>query len=405
MSRDLDLVESLAHETPSRIVLLVMDGLGDVRHPQMGGSPLELAKTPNLDALAARSSLGRLTPVVPGVTPGSGPGHLALFGYDPMEVEIGRGLLEALGLGMKVEKGDVAARGNFCTLDAAGKVSDRRAGRIPTERCRELVERLRREAPRSDGVEVRLEPGMSHRFAAVFHGAGLAEGVTDADPQEEGKPVPAARALHPRARKLARVVNDWMALARKVLSDAAPANGALMRGFSARLELRTLAERFHLKAACIAGYPMYRGLAGLVGMEVLPTQPNLPDALRVLRAAYEGHTFFYVHVKGTDAAGEDGDFWRKVQVLQEVDQALPEFLSLAPDVLAVTGDHSTPALLKGHSWHPVPLLLYAKRLEGGDGSTAFTERACASGLLGTLPMKHLMPLLLAHAGKLAKFGA
>jgi len=399
--------ESLVQRNETKIVLLVLDGLGDLPHPEhRGATPLEAARTPNLDAIVPTAALGRILPVAPGITPGSGPGHLALFGYDPVVTQVGRGVLEALGAGIELCPGDVAARANFCTLDAAGTVVDRRAGRIATDVCARLVEILKAKASRLEDVDVVLQAGKGHRFVAVFRGPGLAGEVSDADPHKEGKPIPAARSLaqDSAAEKTARIVNAFVAAARAALANEHPANAALMRGLSARPRLRTYEERFQLRAAAIAAYPMYRGVAQLAGMNLFPVGEAPEDAFTQAGRVWGEHDFFFIHIKGTDMAGEDGNFAAKVTAIEAVDRALPALLALEPGVLAVTGDHSTPVSMKGHSWHPVPLLVHGAMC-GADGAPRFHERSARTGSLGVLASKDLMPILLANAGRLDKFGA
>ena len=398
---------SLVLDGTTKIVLLVLDGVGDLPEASRGGrTPLEAARTPNLDALAPAASLGRLLPVAPGITPGSGPGHLALFGYDPVTTVVGRGVLEALGAGMELRDGDVAARANFCTVDRAGVVTDRRAGRIPGEASARLVERLAREASRFEDVELLLKAGKGHRFVAVLRGTGLAGEVSDADPHREGSVIPKARALAAgaAAEKTARVVNAFVARVGEVLRDQAVANGALLRGVSARPALPGFRERFRLRAAAIAAYPMYRGVAQLAGMALVPVGERVTDAVAAAASRWAEFDFFFIHIKGTDMAGEDGDFDAKVAVIEEVDRALPELTALRPDVLCVTGDHSTPTLVRGHSWHPVPALVLA-RWCGADAAPRFHEATCRAGSLGVLASRDLMAVLLANAGRLDKFGA
>jgi 2,3-bisphosphoglycerate-independent phosphoglycerate mutase len=401
------LVESLVIEGATKIVLLVLDGLGDLPNPDRSGmTPLEAARTPNLDALAPRSALGRLLPVAPGITPGSGPGHLGLFGYDPVATVVGRGVLEALGAGVELRPGDVAARANFCTVDPAGTVTDRRAGRIASEECARLVGRLKAEASRVEDVEVVLKEGKGHRFVAVLRGPGLGGEVSDADPHREGHPIPPARAQGPdaAAAKTARIVNAFAGRAREILAGERPANAVLLRGLSARPAFPGYRERFKLRAAAIASYPMYRGVAQLAGMEVLPTGEQPGDAFATAASRWNDYDYFFLHVKGTDMAGEDGDFDAKVGVIQAVDQALPALLALDPDVLAVTGDHSTPVMIKGHSWHPVPVLLRGPFC-GADQMPRFHEKTARMGSLGVIESRHLISVLLANAGRLDKFGA
>ncbi len=401
-------LESLVVPNTTKIVLLVLDGLGDLPNPSHEmQTPLEAARTPNLDVLAPQAALGRLLPVQPGVTPGSGPGHLGLFGYDPIETQVGRGVLEALGAGVPLEPGDVAARANFCTVDGDGIVTDRRAGRITSEKCAELVAKLRKHAARFDDVEVILQSGKGHRFVAVLRGPGLGGEVSDADPHKEGHPIPPAHVLAPGAPndKTVRVVNAFVARAAEVLKGESPANAVLARGASARPHLPGYRERFHLRAAAIAAYPMYRGVAQLAGMDLfVPVDETAGEAFAVAKHQWSNYDFFFVHVKGTDMAGEDGDFDAKRAVIEATDAALPSLLELSPDVLCVTGDHSTPVSVKGHSWHPVPALIHA-RWCFADGFPRFHEKNCRGGSFSNLTSRDLMAVLLANAARLDKYGA
>jgi 2,3-bisphosphoglycerate-independent phosphoglycerate mutase len=400
-------LQSLVLENTTKIVLLVLDGVGDIPHPdQDWRTPLEAARTPHLDALVPRAALGRILPVALGITPGSGPGHLALFGYDPVETVVGRGVLEALGAGVPLQPGDVAARANFCTVDAKGVVTDRRAGRISSETCAQLVETLKRGAAKIGDVEVVLKAGKGHRFVAVFRGKGLGGEVSDADPHREGKPIPDA---HPiaggaAAEKTAKTVNAFVKRVAEVLKAEHPANGALVRGLSERPRFPGYLERFKLKAAALAAYPMYRGVAELAGMTILPVGEAPGDAFAIARERWNDFDFFFIHVKGTDMAGEDGNFAAKVATIEDVDRALPELLGLDPDVLCVTGDHSTPVPVRGHSWHPVPALVVG-RWCGADRADRFDEKTARIGSLGTFHSKDLMAVLLANAARLDKYGA
>ena len=399
---DLDLIRSLAIPGKTKIVLLSADGLGGFPHPDTGRSELETARVPHLDALARRAACGLIRHVAPGVTPGSGPGHLGLFGYDPLRYQVGRGVLEALGIDFELRPGDVAARGNFCTVDAEGRITDRRAGRIPTSRCVELTERLR--AIRLAGVELFVEPVKEHRFVLVLRGAGLSGRLSETDPQATGQPPLPGRALASEAERTAGLVNEFVARARGLLADAAPANMLLLRGFDRLPALPRFPEVFGLRAAAIAAYPMYRGLARLVGMDVLKTGGTFADEVATLRAHWDAYDFFFLHYKDTDKAGEDGDFPGKVAALERLDAEIPAIEALRPDVLVVTGDHASPAVLAGHSWHPVPAALAAP-YAAADAVERFTERACAAGGLGTIPSPHLMPLVMANALRFTKFGA
>ncbi len=387
------------------LVLLVLDGVGDVRHPDFGmQTPLERAETPNLDALALRSAMGRIMPVDYGITPGSGPAHLGLFGYDPREVEIGRGVLESLGLNMDLKFGDLAARCNFCTLEG-GVITDRRAGRPATEESRKLCKLLQEKITGIEDVDVIIQPGMGHRFAVVFRGPGMEEGVCDTDPHENAEPLHEAVASHPGAEKAARIVDEFQSRALEVLKGREPMNAILVRGIAERPDIDSVTDRFGLNAGAIATYPMYRGLAKLVGMNVIETGTSIEDEFNTYRDTRKDYDYHFIHVKGTDEAGEDGDFDHKVNVIQSVDSRLGMILDQAPDVLAITGDHSTPCCMKLHSWHPVPLLLHSGRCDVSGGSR-FTEHECTEkGTLGTFHAVHLISLMLANAALLDKYGA
>jgi 2,3-bisphosphoglycerate-independent phosphoglycerate mutase len=399
---ELELARELAQEKDSKIVLFVMDGLGGLPHHETGRTELETAYIPHLDRIAKESVCGFTLPVGQGITPGSGPGHLALFGYDPLKFNIGRGVLEAVGIDFDLQPSDVAARGNFCTVDASGRIIDRRAGRISTEESARLVEGLRN--IRVDGSQVFVEPVREHRFVLVLRGAGLSDRVADTDPQAEGaEPLP-ARATTPEGEGAAALVAKWVDQARKYLSNKAPANMLLLRGFAKRPDWPAMAEVFKLRPAAVAHYPMYRGLAKLVGMEALPVGPGLEDSIATLRENWGRFDFFFVHYKYTDTAGEDGDFDRKVAKLEEVNDAIDSLAELEPEVLMVTGDHSTPATMAAHSWHPVPFMLRSK-WGRADPCTMFNEVELEHGVLGTFPAKEALPLAMAHAGRFKKYGA
>ncbi len=395
-------LKALAHPNQTKIVLLVLDGLGGLPRPGDGKTELEAASTPNLDALASQGNLGFLEPVSPGITPGSGPGHLGLFGYDPLEFRIGRGVLEAVGIDLDLTERDLAARGNFCSVDRQGLITDRRAGRIPTETCARLSGLL--EQIRIPGVELIVRPVREHRFVVLFRGDGLEEGLTETDPQETGKPPHSVHAEEPKAQRAAEVANRFVGEAKAVLAAEHPANMVLLRGFSKHPSLPKLTDTYGVRAAVIAVYPMYRGLARLVGMQVVKTADTVADEFAALEAAYSQFDFFFIHVKKTDSFGEDGSFDRKVAVIEEADRALPRLLALKPDVLVVTGDHSTPAMFRAHSWHPVPVLLWSKWCRP-DGAPRFAERECRFGGLGHLRAAEMMPIVMAHAERLTKFGA
>ena len=395
-------LSALAQPADTRIVLVVMDGLGGYADGDRG-TELEEARTPNLDALAAEGSVGLVEPVGPGITPGSGPGHLALFGYDPFEYELGRGALSAAGLDVELKPGDVAARGNLATLDREGNIVDRRAGRIPDDEAAEVVQRLG-EGIDIPGVEVLLVPEAQHRVLVVFRGEGLDPRVSDTDPQKTGVAPLKPEAHGPEAQRTAEVVADFDAQVRTLLAGQPKANVVLLRGFDSHRELPSLQQRHGLTPAAVAIYPMYRGIARLVGMEVLPKPDDLDGQMAQLREHWDRFDYFFIHHKYTDSAGEDGDFERKVAAIEALDAAVPAVRDLEPDVLVVTGDHATPSQMAAHSWHPVPALMWGPRV-GRDSVERFGERWCAAGLLGRRPTKELLPLALAAAGRLAKYGA
>lgn len=398
----------LAQPATGKIVLLVLDGVGDVRTAEQPQTALEAAFTPYLDALACRSALGRIVPAGVGITPGSGPGHLALFGYDPRlpSTDIGRGVLEALGSGVPVGAADVAARGNFATADADGNLIDRRAGRIPTAECRRLVETLRAAlaAAAIEGVEIDLRAGEGHRFVMVLRGSGLSCEVRDTDPQRLGVPPLAPTARAPQAQATVALLERILAVMQAALADEPQANRVLLRGFSVPPHLPQLGDVHKIRCGAFAGYPLYRGVAGACGMEVVPCGKRFADVLEEVERFWERFDYFFLHVKQTDAAGEDGDLAAKVAVIEEVDALLPDLMALEPEVLAITGDHSTPAPMKAHSWHPVPLLVYSPRCFIDD-CQRFTEGDAIQGHLGTFAAQDLMALLLANGGRLKKFGA
>jgi 2,3-bisphosphoglycerate-independent phosphoglycerate mutase len=399
----LDLIRELAIGAESKILLLVLDGLGGLPLTPDGPTELEAARTPNLDALAARSICGMSVPVAQGISPGSGPGHLGLFGYDPLRFEIGRGVLEALGIGFDLQPQDIAARGNFCTLDPeSGAITDRRAGRIPSEVGARLCGKLR--TIRLPGVETFVEPVKEYRFVLVLRGEGLEDGLTETDPQQTGVPPLPVEPTRPEAAPTAKLLNQWLAEARQLLADEHPANGCNLRGIAKDPGLPQMPDIYGLRCGAIATYPMYRGVAKLAGMEILPTGDTIEDEVETLKDHWDAYDFFFFHVKKPDSAGEDGDFRRKAQVIEHFDEVLPDILALEPDVVIVTGDHSTPALWKAHSWHELPVLLWSKYIRP-DGVTAFGERPCMAGGLGHIRHVDLMPLAMAYAGRLAKFGA
>jgi len=399
------LIKDLIQKNNTKIFLVVLDGLGGL--PLNGKTELDTALKPNLDALAARSACGLHIPVATGITPGSGPGHLSLFGYDPIEWQIGRGVLEALGLGIELRKTDIAIRINYATIEH-GIIQDRRAGRIPTDENRKITGRLQKNIQKIDDAEVIFAPGMEHRFAAVLRfPEPLPKGsacIKDTDPQKEGKtPVPVTPET-PEAGRVAKVVEKLISGITDIIKNEPKANFILLRGFSQVPDIPHFNDVYGLKPLCIAVYPMYRGLATLIGMDAPPLKGDIREEIDFVKKNYNDYDFFFMHVKKIDSYGEDGNFQGKVSKIEEFDTFLPEILSLNPDVIMITGDHSTPSVMKSHSWHPVPVLLKSPYVLGNT-CRKFSERECLKGEFGIFPTVHLMPLALANAGRLKKFGA
>lgn len=402
------LYSELTLKPNAKLVLLVLDGLGDLATKEQNYlTPLEAASTPNLDALSKESAQGRMIPVAPGITPGSGPGHLGLFGYDPLEFQVGRGVIEALGLGVELKPGDVCARANFATLDPKGIVTDRRAGRIPTETCEKLCAMLAAKIKKLGDTQVIIKAGKEHRFVVVFRGKGLEGPLTDADPNREGFAIPTVKPRDPKnakQKKMAKLIADFYKAALPIIAKEKPANGFLMRGIAHQPEIPLFEERYRLKPACLAVYPMYKGLAQLVGMDKIEGPQTIAEQFERYLTDYDKYDFFFIHYKYTDKAGEDGNFAAKQKAIEDLDAALPILLKKKPDVLAITGDHSTPCALKGHSWHPQPLLLHSA-VSGWDKLDRFTETGANSGSLGVFDAKFLIRLMQANAKMFDKFGA
>lgn len=398
-------IRNLYQKNDAKIIFLVADGLGGLPHPDFQNkTELEYAKTPNLDALVPFSVLGLTIPVDYGITPGSGPAHLSLFGYKPDEVEIGRGALEAYGIGYIMAEDEMAIRANFCTIDGGRVVTDRRAGRMETEEMKRIVGKLSRNILEIDGYKITFMPGKEHRFVIVLKGKGLSDSISDTDPQKEGLTLLPAKFLNPDAKRAADLVNKLVESILEVLKDEPRANGVLLRGYSLKPRVEGFTERTGMRALSLANYPMYKGITRILGMETPEAGETFADLLDYLKTRYKEYDFIYLHYKYTDKAGEDGDFLKKVKAIEELDAYIPEILSLKPDVLVVTGDHSTPALLKAHSWHPNPTLLKSVYM-GFDGIERFTERNCRLGSIGTIYAYYLIPLAMASALKLKKWGA
>jgi 2,3-bisphosphoglycerate-independent phosphoglycerate mutase len=404
MIMDLEMLSQLSEEQGTKVLLYVLDGLGGLPHAESGLTELEAANTPNMDRLAKEGICGLQVPVASGITPGSGPGHLGLFGYNPLKYIVGRGVLSALGINFDLQKGDVAARGNFCTVDEHGIVQDRRAGRIPTEKGEQLCDLLS-EKVQIDGVEVFIEPVKEYRYLLVLRGEGLSGEIDDTDPQDVGEKPLDPHARTPGAEKTAEFVRQFIEQAKEILADQHPANMVLTRGFSTRPDWPDFETVYKLRAGAFAQYPMYRGVAKLVGMQVADAGKSLEEEMQAVRDQWDDFDFFFVHVKPTDSAGEDGDYEKKKALIEKSDGLLANLLELKPDVVVITGDHSTPSQMKYHGFQPVPVLLWGKYCRP-DNVERFGESACLNGGLGLrLPSHELMPLAMANAGRLEKFGA
>ena len=402
------LYSELTLKTQAKLVLVVLDGLGDIATKEQNYlTPLEAATTPNLDQIAKNSAQGRIIPAAPGITPGSGPGHLGLFGYDPLEFQVGRGVIEALGLGLELQPGDVCARANFATVDAKGIVTDRRAGRIATEVCEKMVALLTAKIKKIGDTEIIIKAGKEHRFVVVFRGKGLEGPLTDADPNREGFAIPSVKPRDPKnlkQAKMAKLIADFYKVALPILAREKPANAFLMRGIAHQPHIPLFEERYRLKPACLAVYPMYKGLAQLVGMVKIEGPQTIKEQFERYLAEYNNFDFFFIHYKYTDKYGEDGNFAAKKKAIEDFDAALPVLLKKKPDVLVVTGDHSTPCALHGHSWHPQPVMIHSAT-SGSDKLERFTETGANSGSLGIFPAKFLIRLMQANAKMFDKFGA
>lgn len=399
------LFKKLSMKTESKIFLIVLDGIGDL--PIDGKTPLETAKTPNLDKLAKESALGIHDPVFRGITPGSGPGHLSIFGYDPLKYDIGRGVLSALGLNMELGADDVAMRGNFASIDENDNVTDRRAGRIPTDLNKKLIEKISSEIDEIDGVKISLKSEAEYRFAIVLHGTGLGGNVTDTDPQKIGVPSLPPKAKDESSEKTVIIIEKFIAKVKEILKNEKPANYILLRGIDKLPSIESLQNIYKLTPGVIASYPMYKGVARLIGMEIIGLEGDgelLEEKVQLLEERHSDYDYIFLHVKKTDSYGEDGNFNAKVHHIEIFDEILPRIINLNPDVIAITGDHSTPVKMKGHSWHGVPVLINSK-FTRIDKSVRFTESEAVTGSLGRFRGIELMPQLMANAMKFKKFGA
>jgi len=397
------LYQKISTENENKIIMIILDGLGGL--PVNQKTELETATKPNLNQLAIESELGLAMPISMGITPGSGPAHLALFGYDPLNYSIGRGILEALGVGIKVGENDIAIRGNFATQEK-GIITDRRAGRISTKKNQEIIAYLDKKINWIEDVQIKLYSGEEHRFVLLISGSGLSDDVSDADPETTGKPISYSKAKSPQAERTAKILNKFIIRVTEELSGQQPVNTCLLRGTAKYPTIPSMNELFQLKAAAIASYPMYRGLAQLVGMDILDTGSSIREEINTLKKFFNRYNFFFVHIKKTDSYGEDGNFSKKVKTIEEFDKILPDILKLNPQTLVITGDHSTPSTMKSHSWHPNPFLIKSPYFRANPGKPkTFCETTCANGVLGRFYSIDILPLMMAHALKFKKYGA
>ncbi|MCK9265771.1 2,3-bisphosphoglycerate-independent phosphoglycerate mutase [bacterium] len=399
------ILPDIIKKNDNKILLVVLDGIGGFPHSVTGKTELETAKKPNLDRFATEGSCGTLTPVLKGITPGSGPGHVGLFGYDPLETLIGRGTLECLGIGINLGKNDVAIRGNFATIDENNIVTDRRAGRIPTEENSKIVSILSEKIKEISGVKIFIQTVKEHRCAIVLQGEGLGPNVSENDPQKEGLPLKPLKALDTASEKTALVLKELQEKVIEVLKNVdTKAKTLLLRGISQLPNIHSFNDKYKLNGVCIAAYPMYKGISKVLGMDVADAGETVEEEFETLFELYDKYDFFFFHIKKTDSYGEDGNFEAKVKTIEDIDSKIWQLRNLKFESIAITGDHSTPSMMKGHSWHPVPLIVKSPN-SIPDGVKHFTERECAKGILGNMYSKELMYILLACAFKLDKFGA
>ncbi|MHA2179286.1 MAG: 2,3-bisphosphoglycerate-independent phosphoglycerate mutase [Candidatus Thorarchaeota archaeon] len=406
-------------------VFVVMDGVGDRPQKELGGkTPLEAAKTPTLDKMAAEGQSALMNVIGPGITPGSDTAHLALFGYDPLAEYPGRGPLEAFGAGLETKPGDVAFRSNFATVDSKMVVLDRRAGRTFSPEEQEELQAALNGLEIND-VKVRFIATVEHRGALVLEGEGLYAEISDVDPHETGKKILTVRALKPEAEKTAKVVNELMRVAhermkgletnKKRAKKGLPlANAILLRGPGRHSDVPSLPQRYGIKSAVIAGGALYIGSAKYVGMEHIQVEgqtgtidTNFDNiAAKTIETIESGFNYVFVHIKATDNASHDGNAKEKILAIERTDAMIGKILEKVGDkiVMAVTGDHSTPVCIKEHSCDPVPILFWSNFIRP-DSVKRFSEIDAAKGAMHTIRGIDVMPLLLGYAGYIDKFGA
>ena len=400
---------------------VICDGLGDRPIPKLGRkTPLEYAKTPNLDAIARRGIIGAMNTIDIGVRPGSDTAHMAIFGYDPHVYYTGRGPFETAGLRMEHKDGDICFRVNMGTVDDTLHIIDRRAGRIgdTSAFAREL------NGMKIDGVEFFVKAGTGYRMGMIMRGKKLSTHITDIDPGHVGKGVRMCEATDDtsEAKRTAKILNTFVSRAHKLLkrmpvnidrqkNGLPQANYLLVRGAGVYPKLPRFFDKYGLRAACFAGAGLYKGIARLIGMDVVhvPGATGKPDSN--IRAKVEtaikhrkDYDFFFIHFKGADSCGEDGDVEGKIAYIEKIDDAVAPLLKLKNSLVVITADHSTPCTIKSHSADDVPIVIMGDEVRDDDVHE-FSERTCAKGRMGHIKGMHVMPIILDLMGIAEKFGA
>ena len=404
-----------------KVVLVIIDGLGDRPISELKDqTPLEAANTPNLDYFATNGITGIMNAIDVGIRPGSDTSHLAIFGYDPETHYTGRGIFEAAGIGMELKKGDIALRGNFATVTEDLIIVDRRAGRI--ENVSKLADALN--GMKIDGVRFFVKAGVMHRAGVVLRGSNLSHMVSDNDPHEVGVKVKQVKALDntEEAKFTASVINKFLEEAHKILKEhevnkkrrkerLLEANYILLRGASKLTHFEPFEKKYKLKACCIAGAGLYKGIAKVLGMDVLQVKGATGTANTDINAkfiaakkALAKYDFVFVHIKYADNYAEDGNVFGKLKFIEKIDDALIHLIGIKDTLIVITADHSTPCKLKAHSGDPVPIVMFGEGVRT-DKVKEFNERSCMQGGLGRIKGKDLMNEILNLIGKAKLYGA
>ncbi len=402
-------------ENSGKGILIVCDGLGDLR--EKGKTPLQAAKTPNMDRLAEHGACGLMHTIGRGIIPGSDTAHLQLFGYSTEKYYTGRGTFEALGVGIELEEGDVAFRCNFATVDEKMKILDRRAGRISTSFAKKLEQDFQN--IEIDGAKVIFKASVEHRGALVLRGKGLSHKVGDTDPHSltrllVSKPLEGT----PEAKKTAKILNEFTKLSHEKLNSnplnegrELPANILLSRGPGIFSKAPPMEEKFGIRSACVAGGALYKGVAKFVGMDILKVKgatgakdTDLNSKADAVVSALNEYDFVFLHIKATDSFSHDGDFGGKKKFIEKIDsEVLPKLMETGANIM-ITGDHTTPCRIGDHSSHPTPFLMNGE-LVRHDDIKKFDEFSCANGSLGHLFGKDVMNMMVSLMGKAHIYGA